>query len=132
MSHNYKPEWDYQVSPLGDLKPIADCLKQELLSRSQPVGLAIEDLTIAGIKNSGKLGYYVNGTQSAPVLLIDVPALHQNTESFFELVIQTELTILHEFAHSLQEQQGLPFDEDEAESFAQQYLNTRTFLQFWK
>jgi hypothetical protein len=131
MAHDYQPSWDYQEVPLGELKEIATTIRKELLTKSQAAGLDFEDITIHGVKNTGFLGLYANGTQSAPVLLLDVVALAKHTDGFHQLTQQAELTILHEFAHGIQEAHDLPFDEDQAEGFAEHYLNTREFKPFW-
>jgi len=68
------------------------------------------------------LATYISGTYSSPVIAVDIGNTEAACEEIGEDCLRVvKMSILHELAHAIQESQGKPFDEDEAESFAVTY-----------
>jgi len=138
MSHDYHPSWDYNlVEPGNALVRVTRACLQDIESL---VELIAEDISDFSIKTyfvdleSSEAGRFAAGTSSQPVIMLDPQNLLHWQEitgaPLYEIVSDT---IVHELGHALQEARGdEDLDEDEAESFAQQYKRGSDVSWLWR
>lgn len=74
------------------------------------------------------LGYYKINTHKKPLIILNTLGIYnacQEDNTPYYLAIKT--TILHELGHAIQEYKEKPFNEEEAEDFAYNYLILEKF-----
>ena len=142
-SHDYDPNWDYEVDPMPDQKlvQIAEETMKEINTKIiQQIGIGI--CKTAYIKGSDKeLARYINGTSSNPVFVINLQAIKNTAEQCaredgcdpeMETIIGIRTTLFHELGHAIQDWMDLEPDEDDAEEFAREYQDFGEVWHFWE
>ena len=128
--HDYDPAWDYELAEEGDVpsnvialtQSIVDRLKKELLPKLDE--FSTFDVHWSANDTLGKLGIYIDGTSSAPVIVLDYGSIFKAcTDYNAPLETAIETTILHELGHAIEEARELETDEDRAEQFARHYYD---------
>ncbi len=123
--HDYDPEWDYEkdVRPKRNMrdafeKARSDILRENLLAKEKA---AFRNFTLFYAVDVGQneMGKYVDGTQSAPVIIVDLAVCNRACREYdVEPYVAARSTILHELKHAIQEAEGSEYNEDDAEDFA--------------
>jgi len=114
------------------VKDIKRNLKKELLPKLK----MFNDFKILFGKTTSKgLGLYIGGSYIwKPTMVLDLKNIMASADEYCvddEVVITS--TILHELGHAIQDTLHLPFNEDEAENFAEEYYkNKKIKLDFIK
>lgn len=128
-THDYDPSWDYRPDPGHDpeLKRLVEGLRAELTRELLPrlgVFAGFDVYLARGLR--GRLGRYVDGTVSWPVVILDLRTIRRACEEYgLDYALGVETTITHELAHALQESRGARRDEGEAEAFARAWWERR-------
>ena len=142
-SHDYDPNWDYDVDPLPDQKlaQIANDAIDEINTKMIP-RIGIGKCKAAFIReDSDTLARYINGTQPNPVFVVDLQTIKETAEECArdydchpetEIIIGIRSTLFHELGHAIQEWMDLEFDEGEAEEFARHYQDFGEIWEFWE
>src|ERR1039458_4142656 len=126
--HDYNPEWDHEIDEKVEAK-IAQFIKSIIQGWGpllKKLGLGSVTVTFVTTLGKGVLAEYVDGTYSSPHFLINLQETKETAKEVgysVEMILETSL--LHELAHAWQESTGNPYDEDQAETFAWQYHDTR-------
>jgi len=121
--HNYDPAWDYLIArPRKSQRELVGTIVSKIKKDLLPLIKEFNDFTIAFIKDKDRLGQYVTGTHSEPVILMNLKEILQGCDEY-EVDYHTgiETTITHELAHAIQDARGLSSNEKQAENFANQY-----------
>ena len=72
-SHNYDPAWDYLIArPRKSQRELVEGIVKRIKKNLLPFIKEFEDFTIAYIKDKDRLGLYVTGTHSEPVILLNL------------------------------------------------------------
>lgn len=128
--HDYNLCWDYEITvPRDDFRIISESVRKEI---ARDIKSIIPSFEVGFVKNTGRLGVYINGTESSPVVALDVGQIRRATKKHgvsLRLTIMT--TIMHELGHALQAIHGLDMDENVAEEFAFNYWLYGTIKNFW-
>jgi hypothetical protein len=125
--HDYDPEWDYEIDyhfldhPL--VKKAQEHLQQLAELQDTPFNPELPGKVFpsSSIANRQAIALYCTGTYTEPVILIDLTAhidLFGNQAPF-----QITRSIEHEVYHAIQESEGLPMDEDDAETWQPPLFN---------
>ena len=135
--HDYDPSWDYEIDDKNEeFLAVFSNMKNKIASELLPQLNAFDDFELAFVifNDIDTLGVYCNGTQSRPVICIDMHNVCRESDNYGLLAIDiTESTILHELGHALQEWSGLEYDCEWAEDFAYEYLRFGTVIkEDWK
>ncbi len=125
--HDYDPSWDYEVNT--KVKPKIKSLVNAIISNwgelLKTLDLAKPSVHFVNNLGEGTIAMYVNGTYTAPVLLLDIDATVEAVKGYdISLETAIETSLLHELGHAWQDSVDYEYDEDEAEHFAQEYYNT--------
>ena len=138
--HNYDPAWDYLIArPRKSQRELVGTIVSKIKKDLLPLIKEFDDFTIAFIKDKDRLGQYVTGTHSEPVILMNLKEILQGCDEY-EVDYHTgiETTITHELAHAIQDARRLRMmsrdAEKQAEDFANEYYEglTPTLLKKWK
>jgi hypothetical protein len=123
--HDYDVSWDYEVDEgigdreRADLVRFHEMLEMDLFPK---LGL-FRSAKFEFVRDlGGDVAKYVNGTVSAPVVVIDLGAIQRHCVNMGECDREIRLSILHELGHAVQEAYGVEMDEAWAEAFARNYL----------
>lgn len=124
-SHDYDPEWDYEIETNQEkVNQIKQIIKQQLPSIQEYVKqkLNVPTFQIHFVKDlEGDVARYVDGTYDDPVVLIDADAHLQGTEDISHLTHEIITSIVHELAHAYEEMREEDHDEDFAEGEGQRW-----------
>lgn len=128
MSHDYDPSWDYPVTELNDedVKVLA-MVQKEIIENIMPA-LGFKTFSVFFVDENGfdegTVGMYIDGTNSSPVVGLDINQLKLSSDEIgIDWIDQVRATIIHELAHAYQESLGDDnMDEDAAETFARRYV----------
>lgn len=128
--HDYRLEWDYEVTvPREDFRKIVERVTKQI---ARDIKSIIPSFEVGFVKNTGRLGVFISGTESLPVVALDVGCIRQTAKKHdVPLKTTIESTIMHELGHALQEIHGLEMDEVIAEDFAFSYWLDGTIKKFW-
>ena len=142
MSHDYRPEWDYEVDrrPLKAVRDLVDLyLFDDSVATSRGAHgevlreLGIERPTVhyvTGLAEGKHLAKFVSGTSSAPVIVVDTRAMRAAEREYgVSLDTVVESTLLHEYGHAFVESVGAELDDEEGvvERFAHYVWETRDY-----
>ena len=123
--HDYDPAWDYEMDEKHEEYTIQFAgLKARIIDELVSELDAFDDFELAFVILQGDetLGLYCNGTQSKPVICIDMHnTLRESGACGVTAMDVVETTIVHELGHALQEWHGLEPDCEWAEDFAEAY-----------
>lgn len=146
--HDYEPSWDYPVVELDtfredlgelvcqDIETIIKKTKEKLLPLMGFEGAKVFFVEQCGFgaPRQGQdppVAVYCNGTASLPVVGLDLYSLQWFSEKYeCDFLRQVEISLVHELGHAYQESCGLDddhedgFDEDDAEEFARDWVDT--------
>lgn len=130
MPHDYRLEWDYDVTvPRRDFLELTGGIIEQI---ERDISDMIPSFEIGFVKNTGRVGIFIYGTEERPVVALDVGCIRRTTRKYgIPLYAAIESTIMHELGHALQALHGLDFDEDVAEDFAFNYWLDGTIKKFW-
>lgn len=129
--HDYNPVADYCVLQESDVdKELAHTirvcaveLKEQLATQELP---GFEVFLCEGLQDK-ELGVYINGSNELPVMGLDSANItHAHKEYDQSLRTAVMGTLIHLYAYSAFEQQGLDFKESIAEDIAQEFLRSNT------
>lgn len=141
MSHDYDPEWDYDLDPKPDAA-VVNMVKQYLeahqrdgvFSRLEFEKLPrVHYIKLDSLDNDkSHVARYINGTRNEPVIVIDAKALLAAAAQYdLELQNAVEPTLLHEYGHAnleiIDRHDEMDPEEEErrVEEFAHTYWSTR-------
>ena len=124
-----RDNWKYRYQPndnpkcIGIVNDIVSQIKAELL----PLLPLIPDFEIQFIKGLRRdLGKLWRGTSKKPLILLCMNAIVKVSEEIgAPVALAIETTIVHELAHAIQEQKGLPLSESQAEDLASHWFDWR-------
>lgn len=132
--HDYDPSWDYEVvKASSEVRKLSNASKKEIKTYvlAKIEGTIFRNFQIHFVKGTGRLGKFVDGTASEPVILLDEQELRGASKKYgVDLATAIESTMMHEIGHALQEVNGLPKSEEQAERFAKEYWETGSVMQF--
>jgi hypothetical protein len=121
MSHDYDPEWDYEVRkrPLPAVKAQVEAAKSLVAAFSELLGLAPP--TYHYVADTGDhLARYVNGTATAPVVVVNDKALAASSRAHgVPLRVAVESTLLHEVGHVYIDSVGMAWEWDDEEEIVE-------------
>jgi len=121
-NHNYDPNWDYDVIKINkEIQQITQEIIKDLSSNLLPK-LNIPSIEVHFVKNINRLGKYIDGTSSKPVIVLDINNIKKAVKEHnvdIETAIKT--TITHELGHAIQEKLNIPPNEKQAEELAYQW-----------
>ena len=121
MSHDYDPEWDYEVRkrPLPAVKAQVEAAKSLVAAFSELLGLAPP--TYHYVADTGDhLARYVNGTATAPVVVVNDKALAASSRAHgVPLRVAVESTLLHEVGHAYVDSVGMAWEWDDEEEIVE-------------
>lgn len=122
--HDYDPNWDHEVDDKIEIsiKNHVNQYVQKLNLNLLPKLKLFKSFQVEFVNSLSfdTIGLYVNGTVSCPMILLDIGNI-EIACSEINCLTAIETTILHELGHAIQEAEGKPFDEDEAELFANEF-----------
>lgn len=106
-THDYDPGWDYELTEPLDPQAVQEVAKaaQMLYERTQ---LPFEVFAVT--LGDDTVAKFCSGTGGYPTIIIDVAAHAGYEDQYYQ-------SLAHELQHGQQEQDGLDFDEDEAENW---------------
>ena len=125
MSHDYNPEWDYDLdnSPPKDVVEAVRVVLERLADVFSELGLDRPQIHfVKGLKRY--LAKYINGTRNEPVVVVDARVTKKTAARCgVSLYDGVESTIMHEIGHAYLdaalEEDAHPDDEEEVvEHFA--------------
>lgn len=141
-SHDYEPEWDYEVTerPRGKMMQAFTQASQDIQNKHMDYFKDyFKRFRIEFVKGLGEfLAKYVNGTNSEPVIVIDLvecaKTQRQMKDEYPSMYHIAITTLMHELKHAMQDAEGR-FDigthddnpdgwqdiEDEAEEFGMRF-----------
>lgn len=132
--HDYNPEWDYELLPkrsaaVKKVGKIAAKMERELKGE-----LPFKRFKVyCAVLGKHKIGMYIDGTHSEPVILVDWEEIVKGAASAsIDVEVGVVTTILHELGHACQESAGKEFDEEEAENFADEYWRYGQLTPIWE
>jgi len=71
--HDYQFEWDYDViEPDAEFKSTVTEVIKDIKKDTKGI---IPDFTVGYVKGTGKLGKYIDGTSSRPMIALDVDSI---------------------------------------------------------
>jgi len=120
--HDYDPNWDYDVVKTNkEIQAIVQEITKDLSSKLLPK-LNIPSMEVRFVRNINRLGKYIGGTSSRPVVVLDIKEI-QNGIKKHNVDIKTaiETTITHELGHAMQERFQIPANEIYAEELAHKW-----------
>jgi hypothetical protein len=116
--HDYEPGWDYQL----DAPPAAELLAAAINAAAQVATVSGQRFRVYAASlpgQVGELGRYCDGTQSLPVIVLDLDAHEAACERYgAPLAVALRTTIGHELGHACQERDGRDSGEQDAERYA--------------
>jgi len=124
--HDYDPNWDYEVREdlFTDCRAVWAQRVMDLLAARADTPFEVGHVFPADLNaTNGAIAVYCSGTYNEPVVVIDLAAHSEPFAAENELYGPGEMnaaiehTITHEIYHAIQESEGLPFTEDEAEDW---------------
>lgn len=122
--HDYDPQWDYRADkkPIPEMHDAFEAAKADILADGilKKAKAPFNNFTLFYATNTGgKLGKYVDGTYSEPVVIVNLKANVSACEKYgVDFYIAAKSTILHELKHAMQDAAGEEADELDAEDFA--------------
>jgi len=123
--HDYQISWDYEtVNIAKDVSILIKKIVKEIKTKHLKKLKGFKNFTVHPIVlTDDNVGVYCSGTYSKPTIGIDIENLQKaSIEYELDWKLQIIATILHELKHAEQEYLNKPFDEDEAEDFADNIL----------
>lgn len=127
--HDYEVSWDHSIDESAE-KAIVDHIQQFVLKLHKTLipklglfkGFKVE---LVDSLSFNTLAMYIDGTYTFPIIVVDVGNTKLACDKYQQNCLeQLDVTILHELAHGIQEATGKEYDEEEAETFANQYYQT--------
>ena len=124
--HDYDPNWDYDVIEITkEIQQITQEIIKDLSSNLLPK-LNIPSIEVHFVKNINRLGKYIDGTYSKPVVVLDIKNIQKAMKQYnVDIKIAIETTITHELGHAMQEKLGIPSNEKQAEELAHQWYHNK-------
>ena len=118
-NHDYKPEWDFTLRS----KPLVS-VKQEVLRITGTIqdiadllGLGPVSFHYADLSEQDHLARYVNGTNDAPVVILDDRGIERAAKAGrVPLSVAVETTLVHEMGHAYVDSVGLSGEMDDEEN----------------
>jgi hypothetical protein len=120
--HDYDPNWDYNVIEITkEIQQITQEIVKDLSSNLFPK-LNVHNIDVHFVKNINRLGKYISGTSSKPVIVLDINNIKKAVkEHNVDIKTAIETTIIHELGHAMQEIFQIPSNEKQAEELAYQW-----------
>ena len=117
--HNYDPNWDYDVVKINkEIQEITQEIIKNISSNLLPI-LNIPNINVHFVENINRLGKYISGTSSKPVIVLDLKEIQDGMEKYnVDIRTAIETTIVHELGHAMQEKLGISPNEQKAEELA--------------
>ena len=79
------------------------------------------------------LGTYITGSWQQPAVLLDLQTCREIArQKWLKRSFVNNSTVVHELAHAIQDAYGLPYAENEAEDFAQEFCRHGVLTNFWR
>lgn len=135
--HNYEADWDYDLDTNPDQQTVQifEKASNDITKNHMPEFLGVfTGFTLEWIKDSDEqyaLAYYVDGTSSEPVIVVNLKAcikIQQDIRDDFTLYQIAKTTIMHELRHAMQDAEGRNAEmtpeemEDDAETFGMRFM----------
>lgn len=121
MSHDYDPNWDYEVRkrPIAAVKAQVARARSLVAMFSELLGLVPP--TYHYVADTGDhLARYVNGTSVAPVIVLNDKALAASARAHgVPLRVAVESTLLHEMGHAYVDSVGMAWEWDDEEEIVE-------------
>jgi hypothetical protein len=121
MSHDYDPNWDYEVRmrPLPAVKAQVEAAKSLVAMFSALLGLAPP--TYHYVADTGDhLARYVNGTATAPVVVVNDKMIAATAKRYgVPMRTAVESTLLHEMGHAYVDSVGMAWEWDDEEEIVE-------------
>lgn len=121
-NHDYDPNWDYDVVKADkEIQQVTQEIIKDLSSNLLPK-LNIPNIEIHFVENINRLGKYISGTSSKPIIVLSMKNIKNGIEKYnADMRTAIETTIIHELGHAIQEKLKLKSSEEQAEELAYQW-----------
>jgi len=124
--HDYNPNWNYDVVKADkEIQQITQEIIKYISSNLLPK-LNIPNIDVHFVKNINRLGKYISGTYSKPVVILDINKIQDGMKQYnVDIKTAIETTIVHELGHAIQEKFNIPPNEEQPEALAYQWHYNR-------
>jgi len=130
--HDYQFENDYDiVTPDEQFLSVAE---EVIAAIKKDIADIVPDFSVGYAKDIGgeKLGKYVDGTYSHPMIVLDVDQINKGAAKYdVDIAVAIESTIMHELGHAIAQKEGVRASEKTVEDFAHHYYETGKIDKFW-